>query len=688
MKNSTFVAGFVVSILIAAFFSQQLFAQQTEGIRHYLGLRDQLTEIKTLLEGSLSSEPGTGLLANPGAEGIIRSRLSQIDSEIQGIAGMTGPLAEYYADRLNRLSSDCRALFPLFIQRLALGTRAPAALVAPAVLSVPVAPVSSPGTSPGTLPGITAGTRPSTPADTWFGAMTNAPAVDSTAVQVVPPDPLAQTVRDQPGPVSAATAIQATPVMTAASAPRTSSAATTSSASPALSADIDFGAIRKRREFFHPIWFRTLLDPRLSKRRGKRPFKKPLRQAPPPELPPSLIPASAVAALPPLPAVISGKPASSPVMTFPRLPSPVDSFPAVMKPLEPWSGNDPQVRETSGMRPLAVMIENHNLARPQTAMDEAEVVYEIPVEGGITRFMALFYHVPGVIGPVRSCREYFLDRALEVNALYVHCGGSPKGYAYIGQQKAFAIDEISNGAPFFRDNTRKAPHNLYTRGKDLIDVMNRKFPMQLPYQRLPLIYGDHPTASTVSNRGVSIHYHGNYTAAFRFNPGYNLYDRFMNGTQQLDRKSLKPVSPGTVVVQEAAMRVVDEKGRQEISFIGQGRAFILYGGTITPVTWRKTAVREFTHFYDQRGNPVIFSSKAPVWIQVVSPQNPVVFDPPIPQFASAPAVGVAPAAAPIQASTSAATPISGVGPASGTSTASVDTVPPTHVPAPPEGQAQ
>ena len=136
------------------------------------------------------------------------------------------------------------------------------------------------------------------------------------------------------------------------------------------------------------------------------------------------------------------------------------------------------------------------------------------------------------------------------------------------------------------------------------------------------------------------------------------------------------------------MRVVDEKGRQEISFIGQGRAFILYGGTITPVTWRKTAVREFTHFYDQRGNPVIFSSKAPVWIQVVSPQNPVVFDPPIPQFASAPAVGVAPAAAPIQASTSAATPISGAGPASGTSTASVDTVPPTHVPAPPEGQAQ
>jgi len=395
-------------------------------------------------------------------------------------------------------------------------------------------------------------------------------------------------------------------------------------------------ATAQRRAFFYPIGVRTLLLQARVIAPVKPPKSEPKPAAPGtvPEALPASMPANIASAAVPVTALPS----------FPQLPGPVAQAPAVFTPLEPWNGPDQQVRQTPGMRPLAIMIENHNQARPQTAMHEAEVVYEIPVEGGITRFMALYYHVPNSVGPVRSCREYFVDRALEVNALYVHCGGSPNGYRYLGDQKVFAIDEISNGTPFFRDSVRKAPHNLYTKPQKLIEVMNKKYPMQLPYQKLPFLYGPVPTAGNFTCKGLSIRYHGNYTASYKINPRSGRYDRYMNGAQQLDRVSLQPVSPGTVLLQMANMRVIDDKGRQEISFIGEGRGLVIYGGTARQVVWKKTAPREFTRIYDETGKPFVFSNQSPIWVQVVSPSNRVAFDPPMPPAVMA-FLGVNPPAA-------------------------------------------
>ncbi|OQA06490.1 MAG: hypothetical protein BWY66_01833 [bacterium ADurb.Bin374] len=136
----------------------------------------------------------------------------------------------------------------------------------------------------------------------------------------------------------------------------------------------------------------------------------------------------------------------------------------------------------------------------------------------------------------------------------------------------------------------------------------------------------------------------------------------MNGAQQLDRVTLKPVSPGTVVIQMANMRVIDDKGRQEISFIGEGRGLVLYGGTARQIIWKKTAPREFTRFFDETGKPFFFSNKSPVWVQVVSPINRLAFDPPVPQNVIAflgvqqPA-GKAATAAPAAATASATVPV-------------------------------
>lgn len=272
---------------------------------------------------------------------------------------------------------------------------------------------------------------------------------------------------------------------------------------------------------------------------------------------------------------------------------------------------------TGPIRPMAIMIENHRLARPQTGLNEANIVYEIPVEGGITRFMGIYNKIPGVVGPIRSCREYFVDRALEVSALYVHCGGSPKGYQYLASSHIFSIDEIKIGKGFFRDNTRKAPHNLYGRGREIFDSASENFPMLLKNKVKLLNYGVQESLGSKEAKTATIKYHGNYEVKIKYDNGS--YLRYMNDELHIDRITKKPLSAYAIIIQEAAMKTVDKAGRQEISFIGNGIAWILEKGRLTNVTWHKNEADSATVFKDEKGIEYKFPENKQIWIQVVSP---------------------------------------------------------------------
>lgn len=272
---------------------------------------------------------------------------------------------------------------------------------------------------------------------------------------------------------------------------------------------------------------------------------------------------------------------------------------------------------TDPIRPMAIMIENHRLSRPQTGLNEANIVYEIPVEGGITRFMGIYNKIPGVVGPIRSCREYFVDRALEVSALYVHCGGSPKGYQYLASSHIFSIDEIKIGKGFFRDNTRKAPHNLYGKGREIFDSASENFPMLLKNKVKLLNYGVQESLSSKEAKTATIKYHGNYEVKIKYDNGS--YLRYMNDELHVDRITKKPLSAYAIVIQEAAMKTIDKAGRQEISFIGNGIAWILEKGRLTNVTWHKNEADSATVFKDEKGIEYKFPENKQIWIQVVSP---------------------------------------------------------------------
>jgi hypothetical protein len=268
-------------------------------------------------------------------------------------------------------------------------------------------------------------------------------------------------------------------------------------------------------------------------------------------------------------------------------------------------------------RPLAIMIENHSLARPQTGLNEASIVYEIPVEGGITRFMGIYEKAPKVAGPVRSCREYFVDRALEVDALYVHCGGSPKGYAYIASSHIFALDELRKGKGFFRDKSRKAPHNLYARGQGVVESAGEQFPMKLKEPMKLLSYGQQEKLGSSKINSVDIRYHQDYSVGIKFEEG--VYRRYMNKKLHLDKDTKKPLDAAVVIIQKAAMKTVDKVGRQEINFIGQGDGWIMERGRLTLITWHKEAPEARTKYLDMNNDEYVFPKDKRVWVQVVSP---------------------------------------------------------------------
>ena len=132
-----------------------------------------------------------------------------------------------------------------------------------------------------------------------------------------------------------------------------------------------------------------------------------------------------------------------------------------LRPLSPYTGvHVDEVFST----PICVIVENHPNSRPQSGLSHADLVYEIPVEGGYTRFLALYASpYEGRIGPVRSARPYFVYLAKEhEDGVLAHCGYSIHTVQILRDIRSKNIDEMSNGAYFERDRNRRMPHNLYT----------------------------------------------------------------------------------------------------------------------------------------------------------------------------------------------------------------------------------
>ncbi len=284
-------------------------------------------------------------------------------------------------------------------------------------------------------------------------------------------------------------------------------------------------------------------------------------------------------------------------------------------------------KEDENIWPIALMIDNNPDAWPQFGISKADLVYSTLVEGGATRFMAVFTSKQlSKIGPVRSARPYYLTWAKGVDALYGHSGGSAEAIQKIKEYGILNLEEATNYGPkyFWRDDTGGyyAPHNLFTSSSRL-EKARQDF--ELSGQKLDYMswfFNSRPTLSEESGQEIEIDYSPGvlFDVEYIYSTSTNSYLRYQNESPHIDALDNSQVSTKTLIIQFVPEeKHLDVEDRLRIDTIGQGDALVFIYGKKVEAKWKKESVISRTKFYTLDDTDIIFAP-GNIWIEVV-PEN-------------------------------------------------------------------
>lgn len=266
---------------------------------------------------------------------------------------------------------------------------------------------------------------------------------------------------------------------------------------------------------------------------------------------------------------------------------------------------------------VIVMVDNFYQARPQIGLDKADLVYEILAEGGITRFMALFYSESAdKIGPVRSARYYFAQLARGYDSPLAHAGGSTEALNLIQELRLKDLDEIYNaGGYFWRDSKRKMPHNLYTSTAQLIKGAKAKGYALV----VPPVY-------PVGSAGQGIAYgddlfldysSGTYKYIVRWHYNGEYYERDINNSPHKMEDGMSLKADNVIVMTAPTKDVIKNKILlSEIDLIGKGDIRYFQDGKMSKGTWAKSSAKSELSFKDENGD-LLKLKPGKTWVQVI-----------------------------------------------------------------------
>lgn len=271
------------------------------------------------------------------------------------------------------------------------------------------------------------------------------------------------------------------------------------------------------------------------------------------------------------------------------------------------------VNEESKTRPYAVMINNNSRAWANHAgLNDAYIVYEMIAEGGITRMMALFKdQTTERIGSVRSSRHYFLDYALENDAIYVHFGWSPQAQSDIPALGINNINGIYDGAGFWRDRTLGVAyeHTAYTNIEKVAAIAKSRGYTRDTNKELLLNYsikeiGLEKIEGAIIANSVTIPYSQTHTTSYQYNPETKMYLRAMNGYAHLDGVTKQQYTTKNIIIQKVRNYSIDSYGRQTLNNIGNGTGYYITNGYAIPITWSKASRSAQTKYQYQDGTEI------------------------------------------------------------------------------------
>lgn len=272
--------------------------------------------------------------------------------------------------------------------------------------------------------------------------------------------------------------------------------------------------------------------------------------------------------------------------------------------------------------PVAVMIDNKEEAWPWSGLSYAGLVFEAPVEGGITRFLAIYTTDKNIekIGPVRSVRPYYIDWAEEFGAILAHVGGSPAALDDIQNNKKISpldLDEYRwGGIYFWRAKERIAPHNTYT-SSELLDKVREERKKDEP----KFDFWEFKNDDFVSERGdvkniqIKLSIYPQYDAVWEYDKERNEYRRKILNNYAKDEDG-RMILAKNVAVLATDIEIIDAISRREITTVGSGDALIFQDGKKIEARWEKQSADARIFFFDLDGNEIKFN-RGTTWVEVV-----------------------------------------------------------------------
>jgi len=313
-------------------------------------------------------------------------------------------------------------------------------------------------------------------------------------------------------------------------------------------------------------------------------------------------------------------------------------------------------------RPIAVVIENSADARPQSGISKADVVYEAVAEGGITRFLAIFYCGAAAedvkVAPVRSARVYFIDLAAAYgkNPIFMHVGGA-NDFAGTGDtaKEARALELLQtlgwrvpqgndfdttydSGYPVFWRNYDRLDHPVATEhtmmaslDQAYLQAEKRGFAakdkngVSWDINFKPWRFTDGKSQSQ-SVKEVSFDFWSNkpeYSVTWKYDPANNEYLRFNGGVEHKDHENNEQIKAKNVAIiftQEKTS--VDRNKHSLYTTIGKGSALVFQNGEAIEATWEKSSRESMIIFRDKKGKEISFV-RGPIWVEILAIGNKV-----------------------------------------------------------------
>ena len=321
---------------------------------------------------------------------------------------------------------------------------------------------------------------------------------------------------------------------------------------------------------------------------------------------------------PPVEATPSASPTPVAEVTPEPTPTPYDG------PVSPLSGL-PIGEEWVNRRPVAIMLNNLKEALPQMGQSQADIIYEVPAEGGITRMLGVYQSLEGVgkIGSIRSARPYYLELALGHDAIFIHAGGSEDAYSKIAQWGVAALDGVrgpymsnsENGNLMWRDPERRKSysleHTVVTTGESIIQrfagYTNLRQEHKEGYVYDMAFAEDGTPAGGSPASQIEVPFSNYKTGLFTYDADSGLYLAEEYGKAYIDGNTGEQVGVTNVVIIKTACRNTgDSLGHITVDLSSGGTGYFACGGKVIDLTWSKSYPDGQLYYKDLDGNPITF----------------------------------------------------------------------------------